>query len=1048
MVRRLLMTMSKTPLSRGRGAASAALSPQEGAGSSSGAPRPRQREGGGQSDQSKFSVLMKIDLKLNLGEVVRVVVFTGKAIAQHDTTKRSVLEHIRSNKALRDRVHMEMLLSDNTIDVHYEAPNDPDREVPLWETQLIPLREGALNAILGEPSGDGGEGVDSVDPNIISEVIGTDWEATPIRSIWANSIVARIQRSGQKAPLVQQNLEIEQDTHVVVVAYEDQSTEPPLNKYPTEYALTNNSTRINSISAQQHVFLVRGEEGSAVDMARQFAGNANVRTHMLEGGVTCNIHIIYDQEAQHRALEAAAMSDTPIFSPAIPGTPAFIGRISTRYPADPRKTCGDILEAPIKLVIAFQAEYSAGDPIRTNFFDQLLTTTRMVSLRMPSTARYLRYAVTEAPAVLHELLTDEQQCDRCHRRGPVRVGTVKVSGRDLAENKEEYVKVSKNMGLCVFCLAGWTSDDIFHGAHKLCFDPGTDHYVVMRPDPLPLIESGIPGMIEDLRGKEPAYSDSHEEQRLLRQASFLEKYSMMSLAELDAKQEEVVQEYLLEVNCAGCEDRFNKTKIAHIKNMKVFISGMTIWAAHPTPTESQRELIRTALGHLRPKDQDKHMVDVLDCVALATYRQELITLRRQAEEQHPGISRWIPISLFLRLAYKQAVQREAVLVQIRSKQTVQNAIQLELTNADATEALYRCGIDGHIKQLQETLDLRSTAEYIPGILYTVRYTGEDPVRFLETFSNLYATACQIQHLFGGSLGSLVYMRNLLRAVAAHDRDLERDIKRSMRDKNVIYEEIRTDEQAEQHAVILDYAVRTNLIDARRRRARDRYRPGSISQLSSERSTEQGCSSDSEEEDHEVSVRVAEGTPPIGLPGSSRRPWRSERGRRQRSAFTSTERRRSKSPQTKSPQTTFAPLPEGQRTSFFAIQGESSRSAKVRCYNCGVFGHFARNCKLPSRFKDSTKQPDKPKEYTRQLIEAGFDAGAVKGIVAVEGIATRNLSEHTVAQLRAWEMEELEAELEGEEVRSMNSAPNTQESEPEATSDEETTDYSSEFDSDN
>ena len=119
---------------------------------------------------------MKIDLKLNLGEVVRVVVFTGKAIAQHDTTKRSVLEHIRSNKALRDRVHMEMLLSDNTIDVHYEAPNDPDREVPLWETQLIPrIREGALNAILGEPSGDGGEDVDA---QIISELIGTDYGET------------------------------------------------------------------------------------------------------------------------------------------------------------------------------------------------------------------------------------------------------------------------------------------------------------------------------------------------------------------------------------------------------------------------------------------------------------------------------------------------------------------------------------------------------------------------------------------------------------------------------------------------------------------------------------------------------------------------------------------------------------------------------------------------------------------------------------------------------------------------------------------------------
>jgi hypothetical protein len=114
---------------------------------------------------------------------------------------------------------------------------------------------------------------------------------------------------------------------------------------------------------------------------------------------------------------------------------------------------------------------------------------------------------------------------------------------------------------------------------------------------------------------------------------------------LESSDAKVVQEYLIEVICAGDEEKFNKVKAARISNMKAVIKEFDIWEPYSKPSIGQQKLIRSMTPHLTSKDQDTHLSDALDCVHLSSYRHQLITKRREAEAQHPGISTLNPHAL-------------------------------------------------------------------------------------------------------------------------------------------------------------------------------------------------------------------------------------------------------------------------------------------------------------------------------------------------------------------------------------------------------------------
>jgi hypothetical protein len=79
---------------------------------------------------------------------------------------------------------------------------------------------------------------------------------------------------------------------------------------------------------------------------------------------------------------------------------------------------------------------------------------------------------------------------------------------------------------------------------------------------------------------------------------------------------------------------------------------------------------------------------------------------------------------------------------------VRDVVRLETADAEVAiptdDPLFQSGIENHATLLRDTLDLRETVESIPGLLYSIRYGGEDPLRVVESLGYLYATTVQLQ----------------------------------------------------------------------------------------------------------------------------------------------------------------------------------------------------------------------------------------------------------------------------------------------------------------
>ena len=131
---------------------------------------------------------------------------------------------------------------------------------------------------------------------------------TPLRSIWDRHTVARLQSTYPHINLQFSQGQRQQDQNqntVVIIAYEDQITEPPRCTFPTQAIVTGNLDDSHVIP-QQHVFLVQGEEEAARDKVNALTGNYNARTHLQEGNMACSTFIVRDGETQRRALHLAA----------------------------------------------------------------------------------------------------------------------------------------------------------------------------------------------------------------------------------------------------------------------------------------------------------------------------------------------------------------------------------------------------------------------------------------------------------------------------------------------------------------------------------------------------------------------------------------------------------------------------------------------------------------------------------------------------------------------------------------------------------------------
>ena len=1061
--------MIDTPTGKECGTNESVRTPFEDAASSTSRPTGAREKSSKQTFRMQ-DIFTKIDLLLKDGRVVRLIIFTDRPGEQHSTIHAEMEACLGRNRELLALVHDDMVTTSlatnkQRVNLRWEAMCRPDHEVPIHDHDITDvLHEHLLTQIWGQPAEAGGEARTSFSNTVFEGAEEAEGE-TPLRSIWDRYTVARL-HSAYPGVRLHFNQRQDQDS-VVIVAYEDQITEPPKCKFPTQAMITGDLDNSHVIP-QQHVFLVQGEEAAAIEKVNALTSNYNARTHLQEGNMSCTTFIIRDRDAQQRALEIATSTDTPVISASIPGVPAKIGCISTQHSADPRRACGDLTQMPAQQVQIYQANVSIHETIRQNFFSGLLTLAQNMMPQLTGNPKYRRYAIEEAPSILGEVSSDVQSCDRCTRMGPIRVGRVVLAGRDLAEDPEEYCRTTRNMGLCCFCMRGWASDELFSCGYHLLFLPEREIYVKHRPDPLENVESK-PGMLNssdedrhkaEREAEQMSYSEGRRQNRI---DQFLQEHDLRSKEELDLQDDRVIRKFLLEAVCGNDEELFNKIKKGHMENVRVFIREMDVWPAWPKVTDNQRNLIKSTKAHLSTRDQEKYLTDISDCVALSTFRQQIITQRREAELQHPGISRWVPLHLFLKLAYRFVVQRETVLVRLKSNRLVRNAIQLETANADSAltaseEPLFANGIESFIKALRDTLDLRSTAESIPGVLYSIRYAGEDPLRYLESFSNLYATTVQVQTLFGSRVGALVYMTNLLRSIGEYNRALTLVIKRDLRDKGVNYDDITTDELAERHAQVLDTAVRTALSDHRRiKQSRDRKAPSQLNRIGSgESSQEEETDSSSEEDKPETSAKMADTTPPIGLRGPSTTPYRytKERGKGRRKTQAHTGKRQ-QSPSGDRKNLRFTLPQEENRRSFFAVQQDSSsnlttrQGKELRCYNCGKLGHYARDCRSSSRFKDQGSRPNKPLEYAKQLADAGIDPAEVRRLVAKQGVATKGLEDHTVAQLRQWEISELHSAYKLEHVEE---GDQTGDSERETdgscteTSEGEETGLSSDFDS--